>query len=83
MLCSVCREKLGGKKMKLATRINSFLPIYGNDLTNVFGAFDELGIEYVDLNYPEHVKDIDAVSMKETLSENHLKLNGVALRFRN
>ena len=69
--------------MKLATRINSFLPIYGNDLTNVFGAFDELGIEYVDLNYPEHVKDIDAVSMKETLSENHLKLNGVALRFRN
>lgn len=68
--------------MKLATRINSFLPIYENDLKKVFGEFANLGIDYVDLNYPEHTVNIEASIMKQSLSENHLKLNGVALRFR-
>lgn len=68
--------------MKLATRINSFLPIYENDLKKVFGEFADLGIDYVDLNYPEHTANIEASIMKQSLSENHLKLNGVALRFR-
>ena len=68
--------------MKLATRINSFLPIYDNDLNKVFGAFNDLGLDYVDLNYPEHVEGIDASDMKGMLAKNNLKLNGVALRFR-
>ena len=69
--------------MKLATRINSFLPIYDNDLNNVFGAFNDLGLDYVDLNYPEHVEGIEASDMNGMLAKNNLKLNGVALRFRN
>lgn len=68
--------------MKLATRINSFLPIYEHDLRKVFGAFNELGLGYVDLNYPEHVADFDASTMKQVLNDNQLQLNGVALRFR-
>lgn len=68
--------------MKLATRINSFLSIYENDLDNVFGAFKELGLDYVDLNYPEHVGGTAASEMKERLEQADLKLNGVALRFR-
>lgn len=69
--------------MKLATRINSFLSIYDNDLEKVFGAFKELGLGYVDLNYPEHVEGFEASDMNGLLTENNLKLNGVALRFRN
>ncbi|MBO0451530.1 sugar phosphate isomerase/epimerase family protein [Candidatus Enterococcus murrayae] len=69
--------------MKLATRINSFLSTYDNDLNTVFEVFNKLGLGYVDLNYPEHVEGINAFHMKEQLAKNNLKLNGVALRFRN
>ncbi|MDT2738843.1 sugar phosphate isomerase/epimerase family protein [Enterococcus canintestini] len=68
--------------MKLATRINSFLSIYDNDLKKVMGAFKKLELGYVDLNYPEHITDFEATEMKSLLEENDLKLNGVALRFR-
>lgn len=71
------------KQMKLATRINSFLPIYEHDLEKVFKSFNELGLGYVDLNYPEHVEGVNAQAMKNLLEDNQLKLNGVALRFRN
>lgn len=68
--------------MKLATRINSFLPEYNQDLNKVFQQFKKLELGYVDLNYPEHTKGIPAEQMKEMLEENGLKLNGMALRFR-
>lgn len=69
--------------MKLATRINSFLPVFDKDLEKVFNAFNNLGLDYVDLNYPEHTNDVEAQNMKKILEKNNLKLNGVALRFRN
>lgn len=50
-------NKWEGLQMKLATRINSFLPVNDNDLRKVFKKFKSLGLNYVDLNYPEHVKD--------------------------
>ncbi|MBC1628299.1 sugar phosphate isomerase/epimerase [Listeria welshimeri] len=68
--------------MKLATRINSFLSVYDNDLKNVFGEFKKLGLGYIDLNYPEHIEKFKAPEMKALIQENDLKLNGVALRFR-
>ncbi|MGT2923833.1 sugar phosphate isomerase/epimerase family protein [Streptococcus caviae] len=68
--------------MKLATRINSFLPVNNNDIKEVFKRFKELGLGYVDLNYPEHVKGYEAKEMKTLLADNNLALNGVALRFR-
>lgn len=68
--------------MKLATRINSFLPKYDNDISEVFGEFSRLGLTHVDLNYPEHTSDIKASKMKALLKENNLQANGVALRFR-
>ncbi|WP_059104375.1 sugar phosphate isomerase/epimerase family protein [Shouchella shacheensis] len=68
--------------MKLATRINSFLPVYENDLAHVFSKFNSLGLTHVDLNYPEHVEGYSSAEMKALLAENDLKANGVALRFR-
>ncbi|MEB7724189.1 sugar phosphate isomerase/epimerase family protein [Mammaliicoccus fleurettii] len=68
--------------MKLATRINSFLPKYENDIEKVFEKFNAMGLTHVDLNYPEHVKDYSAESIKQTLDKHNLKANGVALRFR-
>lgn len=68
--------------MKLATRINSFLPKYRNDLESVFNEFQRIGLSHVDLNYPEHVINYPAVEMLQLLEQNQLKANGVALRFR-
>lgn len=69
--------------MKLATRINSFLPKFNNSVEEVLQEFNQLGLTHVDFNYPEHVIDISATKMKEIVQENNLLVNGVALRFRN
>ena len=68
--------------MKLATRINSYLRIEGYDLEKTFADFKKTGLGFVDLNYPEHVKNYDSESMKSLLKKYDLTLNGVALRFR-
>lgn len=68
--------------MKLATRINSFLRIKNYNLEKVLNDFNSLGLDYVDLNYPEHVIGYQPLEMKKLLEKNNLKLNGVALRFR-
>jgi len=68
--------------MKLATRINSFLPVNDNDMDKVFGQFQKLGLGYVDLNYPEHTNGFSPKEMKALLEKHNLKLNGVALRFK-
>lgn len=68
--------------MKLATRINSFLPKFDHDLAAIFTEFHRIGLTHVDLNYPEHVVDYPAEEMKQLLQKNGLQANGVALRFR-
>lgn len=68
--------------MKLATRINSFLPHFDNDVKKVLEEFGRIGLTHVDLNYPEHVAGISPEDMKKTLDDCGLKANGVALRFR-
>jgi xylose isomerase len=68
--------------MKLATRINSFLPGCDGDVVKVLDAFQDLGLSYAELNYPEHTHGIEASDMKELLGERGLELNGVAVRFR-
>lgn len=68
--------------MKLATRINSFLPVFDNNIEKVFSEFEQLGLTHVDLNYPEHVEGISSQEMSTLLKMNHLTANGVALRFR-
>ncbi|MFC6181804.1 sugar phosphate isomerase/epimerase family protein [Lactiplantibacillus daowaiensis] len=68
--------------MKLATRINSFLPQDNQDLKTVFAQFHQLGLTHVDLNYPEHVTNYSATKMKALLEAEDLQLNGMALRFK-
>lgn len=68
--------------MKLATRINSYFRKGDKDLDRVFAQFEEVGLTHVDLNYPEHVGDTPAADMRALLDSHNLKLNGVALRFR-
>lgn len=68
--------------MKLATRINSFLPHFDNDVKRVLADFHRIGLTHVDFNYPEHVEGISPEEMKQVLADCELKANGVALRFR-
>ena len=69
--------------MKYATRINSFLRT-GQTLE---GALSEIGrvegVDYVDMNYPEHFAGIPVERVGEVLAANGLRLNAVNLRFRN
>ncbi|MGX7420338.1 sugar phosphate isomerase/epimerase family protein [Carnobacterium gallinarum] len=69
--------------MKVATRINSFLPKFNQELEKVFSEFNRIGLSHVDLNYPEHVSQYSGTDMKDLLKKHQLKANGVALRFRN
>lgn len=69
--------------MKLATRINSFLPVYDNSLDKIFNEFSRLGLTHVELNFPEHTNKYTPSEMKDLLSKHNLLSNGVALRFRN
>lgn len=68
--------------MKFATRINSFLSkgCTVREALERIGALE--GIDYVDLNYPEHFQDITKEEMKELLAASHLKVSAVNLRFR-
>lgn len=69
--------------MKLATRINSFLRTENNVL-DVFEKLHNINdLNYVDLNYPEHFKGVTVDEVKESMEKNKLKLNGLALRFKN
>ncbi|MDY4761763.1 sugar phosphate isomerase/epimerase [Streptococcus thoraltensis] len=68
--------------MKLATRINSYLRLEEYNLEKTFSDFSRAGLNYVDLNYPEHTKGVSSSEMKALLDKCHLKANGVALRFR-
>ncbi len=68
--------------MKLATRLNSFINKGGSiiEALNKLAEIEE--IRYVDLNYPEHFKNHSFKEIKECLIKNNLKVNGLALRFK-
>ena len=68
--------------MKLAARINSYLRDKNQELSSILNEFENAGLTHVDLNYPEHTTGIPASQMKKMLADNHLQLNGVAVRFR-
>lgn len=68
--------------MKYSTRLNSYLG-EGYSLEECFESLTELeGLEYVDLNYPEHFKNHSIEDVKGLLEKNNLKLNAINLRFR-
>lgn len=69
--------------MKYATRINSFLRtgISVAEALRKIGTVD--GVDYVDMNYPEHFKENSVEELMEILEESGLKLNAINLRFRN
>ena len=69
--------------MKFATRINSFKSDTVRNVEEILDLMGKVeGLDFVDLNYPEHFEGIDIKNMQELLARNGLKLNGVALRFR-
>lgn len=67
--------------MKLATRLNSYLG-EGLSLDQTFTQLAEQGLTHVDLNYPEHAELAGQDEMAELLAAHNLKLNGVAMRYR-
>lgn len=69
--------------MKYATRINSFLRS-DPDLLKAFRAIGGIeGVDYVDLNYPEHFETYDVDTVRDGLAASGLKCNAINLRFRN
>lgn len=68
--------------MKYATRVNSFLRT-NKDLKNAIVEIGKIdGIEYIDLNYPEHFLTYTVEEINEFLTENGLACNAINLRFR-
>ena len=69
--------------MKYATRINSFLRTGASveEALREIGTIE--GVDYVDMNYPEHFKGYTVEEIKTILKENGLQLNAVNMRFRN
>ncbi|WP_295825382.1 sugar phosphate isomerase/epimerase [uncultured Microbacterium sp.] len=67
--------------MKFATRINSFITD-GDTVAALHRISKTRGIDYVDLNYPEHFNMVSPEEMKPVLDELGLTLNSVAMRFR-
>ncbi|WP_203249099.1 sugar phosphate isomerase/epimerase family protein [Sporosarcina beigongshangi] len=69
--------------MKLATRLNSILPTVDRDIVKVIEKVSEIeGINYVDLNYPEHFAHYSISEVHSALKNANLEVNGLALRFR-
>ena len=68
--------------MKYATRINSFLRT-GISVKEALQQIGDIqGVDYVDMNYPEHFRDNTVQEIRSILKENGLKLNAINLRFR-
>lgn len=68
--------------MKYATRINSFLRT-GKTVAQALEAIGKIeGLDYVDMNYPEHFKQNSVEEIKTLLQQSGLKLNAINLRFR-
>lgn len=68
--------------MKYATRVNSFLR-NNKDLKEAICEIGKIdGVDYIDLNYPEHFQKYSVDEVKELLLENELHCNAINLRFR-
>ena len=68
--------------MKYATRVNSFLRS-SDDLREALQTIGGIGgIDYVDLNYPEHFNQYTPQEVKEILRQNQLQCNAINMRFR-
>ena len=69
--------------MKYATRINSFLRT-GQTVVQALCEIGRIGgVDFVDMNYPEHFKSYTVERIGEILAENGLQLNAMNMRFRN
>ena len=68
--------------MKFAARINSFKS-KGKTTLDIIREISEIEkVTHVDLNYPEHFENTDFEELKNLLEEKKIKVNGLALRFR-
>ena len=68
--------------MKFAARLNGF-KTEGKKTLEILKEISEIDkINYVDLNYPEHFKDLDLHTLKKFMEESNIKINSIALRFR-
>ena len=68
--------------MKFAARINSFKK-NGKTTLDIINEISEIEkITHVDLNYPEHFDNINIDDLKNLLKKKNIKVNGIALRFR-
>ena len=68
--------------MKFAARINSFKN-RGKTTLDIIKEISEIEkVTHVDLNYPEHFENVDFEELKNLLEEKKIKVNGLALRFR-
>ncbi len=68
--------------MKYATRVNSFLR-NDKDLRKALSEIGNIdGIDYIDLNYPEHFTQYSVDEVREDLAKNGLQCNAINLRFR-
>ena len=68
--------------MKFAARINSFKS-GGKTTLDIIKEISEIEkVAHVDLNYPEHFENINFEELKNLLEEKNIKVNGLALRFR-
>jgi len=68
--------------MKYATRVNSFLRV-NHDLKDAIEKIGKIeGVDYIDLNYPEHFNTYTTKQVKAFLNQHKLKCNAINLRFR-
>ena len=68
--------------MKFAARINSFKS-KGKTTLDIIREISEIKkVTHVDLNYPEHFENVNFEELKALLEEKNIKVNGLALRFR-
>lgn len=66
--------------MNFAGRMNSFI-FKGKDVFDAIESYKKMdGITHLEFNYPEHLAGYDLTKIKEAMGP--LKVNGVALRFR-
>lgn len=69
--------------MKFAARVNSFFKSSASLADAINNISKVEGITHVDLNYSEHFLKDSIKNIQKILKNNDLKLNGIALRFRN
>lgn len=68
--------------MEYSARLNGFIG-KGYSVKETLEAMSQIeGLDYVDLNYPEHFQEMSLQELKDTLNRCNLKVNSLAARFR-